>query len=946
MQSLCLTAPELSALPGHWVRLDDTGRVLCADAALMEQLGRAMPHGGSAFASWLTPSSGVLWASALWPLLVSQRRLSEVLIELAPGPGAPADGWPALTSWVASNDDGVLSYVGQLMPGHERRRLLAELRQARESLESMPGALLQIDTGSNERWSFPYASNQLLDMFGVTPLQAQMAPARLLDALAADSLETLKTAVGMAQATGQDHWLVVLTPRRHPERRIELAARRTGHPTLWHGVLTDVSERESLQTELRERAETDALTRLPNRVALLAQVRRHLEAGLPFALLFMDCDRFKQINDSLGHDAGDELLRHLAQRLRHGLRPSDALMSVAPVGTASMAARLGGDEFVVLADGVTDRAAASAIADRLVSSMARPYKLRGMELAASVSVGVVMAEPGSTAEQLMRDADTAMYEAKRQGRGGWALFEPEMHQRVAGSLALEADLRQALRCGQIRAAYQPIIEISSGRVVGMEALARWQHPGRGEVPPAQFIPVAEESGLIVELGEQVLRLACTQFAAWRRERLALPARLSVNLSRAQLSDLNLPARLQHLLDECGLPCNALQLEVTESMAMDDASVPAALLGLRALGVQLALDDFGTGHSSLASLQNLPVQQVKIDRSFVREVETSIYHRALIQAALQVAHALSLEVVAEGVETAAQARLLSELGCTRAQGWLYAKALDPAAVPDFLGGSVARVLHEHHMGAATISAAVRGHQVVVTDPQGLTVHVNPAFTLNTGYTLEDMRGRSPGSVLQGPGTDPRAVRVLRDAVRTGVGCLGVEVLNYRKDGTPFHVLIDIEPVRDASGAIVQFLSVQSEISERKRNEEELAELRQRIDDVRSVGLVGFWERDLASGKAFADEHVHRMLGLPPGSEPLEWDELLRRVTPESRGAVERYVAEVSSGRLQGFVQYVITHPDGSQRGLQVHWSRRGDRLLGLMVDVTEQGLGAGLSERAA
>jgi PAS domain-containing protein len=210
----------------------------------------------------------------------------------------------------------------------------------------------------------------------------------------------------------------------------------------------------------------------------------------------------------------------------------------------------------------------------------------------------------------------------------------------------------------------------------------------------------------------------------------------------------------------------------------------------------------------------------------------------------------------------------------------------------------------------------------------------------------MRGRTPGSVLQGPGTDPRAARVLRDAVRTGVGCLGVEVLNYRKDGTSFHVLIDIEPVRDASGAIVQFISLQSEISERKRNEEELAELRQRIDDVRSMGLVGFWERDLASGEAFADEHVQRMLGLPPGSEPLAWDELLRRVVPESCAAVKRYIAEVRSGRQQGFVRYAITHADGSQHELQVHWSRRGDRLLGLMVDVTERRPDHAVSARAA
>jgi EAL domain-containing protein (putative c-di-GMP-specific phosphodiesterase class I) len=263
------------------------------------------------------------------------------------------------------------------------------------------------------------------------------------------------------------------------------------------------------------------------------------------------------------------------------------------------------------------------------------------------------------------------------------LFEPEMHQRVADSLSLEADLRQALQAGQLRAVFQPIVHIGNGNVVGMEALARWHHPMRGEVSPVQFIPIAEEAGLIGALGEQVLRLACTAFAGWQRDGLVVPQRLSVNLSRAQLTDLSLPTRILLLLDEVGLPCNRLQLEITESLAMDNASVRSLLAELRSLGMQLALDDFGTGHSSLASLQAFPIQQVKIDRAFVRELETSTYHRALIQAMLQVAAALNLEVVAEGVETSGQARLLHDMGCQRAQGWLYARALEVDAVPAYL-----------------------------------------------------------------------------------------------------------------------------------------------------------------------------------------------------------------------------------------------------------------------
>jgi EAL domain-containing protein (putative c-di-GMP-specific phosphodiesterase class I) len=284
---------------------------------------------------------------------------------------------------------------------------------------------------------------------------------------------------------------------------------------------------------------------------------------------------------------------------------------------------------------------------------------------------------------MLRDADTAMYEAKRNHRGRWVLFESAMHQRVSAAMSLEAELREALRVGQLRPVFQPIIEIASGRVVGMEALARWRHPQRGEISPLEFIPVAEESGLITEVGETMLRLACRAFVAWRQRQLEVPARLSVNLSRAQLTDRGLPARIARILDEVGLPASALQLEVTESLAMADDAVRLVLLSLREQGIQLALDDFGTGHSSLASLQTFPVQQLKIDRSFVREIESSAYHRALIQAALQVATALNLEVVAEGVETASQAQLLAELGCPRAQGFLYARPLEIPDVPAFL-----------------------------------------------------------------------------------------------------------------------------------------------------------------------------------------------------------------------------------------------------------------------
>lgn len=931
--------PELAALPGQWLRLDASGLVQGASESLLMRAGPERQASGESFMSWLTPASQAFWSTSLWPTLVALCSLNEALLELKPctaaSDGPEADGaahsQPMLSSWRAEIGSGPVSYIGLLTPGRERSRLLAELHQARTSLESMPGAVLQVTVAPGGGLRFPYASNQLLELVGVTPKQALSQPERLLGALTPESAQALEAALAQALATQDSHLLVVLTPLKRPQCRLELAARRQGGQALWHGVVTDVSERETMQQELRRRSETDALTHLPNREALMAQLRQRLEDNQPFALLFMDCDRFKQINDSLGHEAGDEVLRHLAQRLRHGLRSVDALLSVTAHGQESVAARLGGDEFVVIADGVTEATGVAAISDRLVRTMAQPYKLRGLELMAPVSVGVVLPVPDSSPEQLLRDADTAMYEAKRRGRGGWVLFEPEMHTRVAHALALESDLRQALTAGQLRAAFQPIIEIASGRVVGMEALARWHHPVRGEVSPVQFIPVAEDSGLIAQLGEAVLRFACTAFAAWQRDGLALPKRLSVNLSRAQLTDQALPARIRALLEEVGLDCNRLQLEVTESLAMDDTSVRTVLGELRALGVQLALDDFGTGHSSLASLQNFPVQQVKIDRAFVKEIETSPYHRALVQAALQVAQALGLEVVAEGVETATQAQLLAELGCPRAQGWLYARALEASAIPDFLSSKVPLYLEGQMQGSAAVASVSRAHSVVVTDEQGRTVHVNAAFTLNTGYTLQDMVGRTPGSVLQGAGTDPRAVRMLRDARVNGTGCLGVEVVNYRKDGSPFHVVLDIEPVRDASGQIVQFVSLQTEITESRRVERELADLRLRLHDVRAVGL---WERELSTGAGQCDAHTLRMLGLPENNSTLpSVPELSHLLDAEGLQAVQAHQDELRAGATQGLFEISIQLPGGQARDLQLHWSRRDDRLLGVVVDVS-------------
>ena len=448
------------------------------------------------------------------------------------------------------------------------------------------------------------------------------------------------------------------------------------------GVHLDISSRKKLEQDLSDAALTDALTMLPNRAALkqrLAQCceRSHSNPLHAFGVLFLDFDRFKNVNDSLGHEAGDELLRQVAQRLRETLRPGD---DVARLHGGATAARMGGDEFVVLLEALHRAEDAAAVANRVLTVLAAPYAVAGTQVQSSVSVGVAFGQGlGVDADALLRDADTAMYEAKRRGRGRVVVFTNDMHDRVRHALDLEADLRQALtRDGEVFAVYQPIVDLHSGKTVGTEALARWRHPVRGLVPPVEFIPLAEENELIGVLGERVLRMACTEMARWQLELgAAAPATMSVNLSRAQIRRGVLPTQVARVLAETGLRPEALRLEVTESLAMQDEAVTQTLADLRALGVSLALDDFGTGYSSLASLDQMPLDAVKIDRSFVHRMAGSVYQTSLVEATLRVAASLQLQVVAEGVETEAQAQTLRRLGCQFAQGYYFGKPMSAA-----------------------------------------------------------------------------------------------------------------------------------------------------------------------------------------------------------------------------------------------------------------------------
>jgi diguanylate cyclase (GGDEF)-like protein len=435
----------------------------------------------------------------------------------------------------------------------------------------------------------------------------------------------------------------------------------------------------SLQTanqELQQLAFRDALTGLPNRLLfddrVGSAVDRCTRDGCTLAVLFVDLDGFKPVNDSFGHAVGDGVLREMARRIAAQARATDTV------------ARVGGDEFVLLLEGGPDTTAAAQIAQRIIDALTQPVTGGGHEVRLSCSVGIAMYPSDGPREQLLTHADAAMYAAKRVGGGAYAFFEPHMNAGVREQIDLQRDLRMALERGEIELHYQPKINTQRGMVSGVEALARWRHPVRGMVPPGVFIPVAERFGLIGFLGNWVIEEACRQMSEWRDQGLRL--RVAINLSVHQLRQGDLVQRIQAALDKHHLDPAQLTFEITESVAMEDAEGTRKVLEqLGALGVKLSIDDFGTGYSSLAYLRQLQAGELKIDRSFVQDLETSADARAIVEAIVQLAHALGLKVVAEGVETAAQRDVLTDLHCGELQGYLFARPMPPAVMAEWAAG---------------------------------------------------------------------------------------------------------------------------------------------------------------------------------------------------------------------------------------------------------------------
>ena len=481
----------------------------------------------------------------------------------------------------------------------------------------------------------------------------------------------------------------------------------TGELLYYEGTIEDITERKRAEEHLFHIAFHDSLTGLANRALLTDQLSRSVSKAKRrkdhlVAVLFLDLDRFKYVNDSLGHPIGDQLLIAVARRLKHSTRNADTV------------ARLGGDEFAVLLDGITDTSEAIRMAERLQKELALPFNINGHEVFTTASIGIaVRAADYDQPEEILRDADTAMYRAKSSGKARYELFDEAMHTRAVTLLRLENDLRRAIERHEFRVHYQPIVSLDTGRVAGFEALVRWAHPERGLVPPGEFIPLAEETGLITEIGRWVLREACHQTRQWQLDSpICMPLTISVNLSSKQLTQQGIIEQITGILDETGLDPCCLKLEITESAVMENTEVASRILQqLRDLDVRLSIDDFGTGYSSLSYLHRFPINTLKIDRSFINQVGRGDANSEIVRTIVALANNLGMDVVAEGVETEEQLEYLKTLKCAYGQGYLFSKPVD--------GETARKILQERSQGIV-VSGSVTDNILTSID---VTSHVN-------------------------------------------------------------------------------------------------------------------------------------------------------------------------------------------------------------------------------
>ena len=588
----------------------------------------------------------------------------------------------ALTAHFRTTFGREISANGRLVAFDDarRRRLLVMLedRTVEKQAESDLQLAKQVIDSSNEAILITDAANRIVSVNAafeaITGYTAAEAVGNNPSLLASGRHDVEFYRAMWHKLLTEGHWEGEVWDRRkggdiYPKwLRINLLRDPATHAITHHvAVFSDITERKAAEEKIQHLAHHDALTDLPNRFALrvhlehaLARARRE---GYGVALMFLDLDRFKTINDSLGHHVGDELLREVAVRLRQSVRDAD------------LVARLGGDEFVVVLERMLRADDAAPVARKILETLARPCRLDGHELHTTPSIGIgFYPEDGEDIDTLMRNADAAMYHAKAAGRNNVQYFSAHMNETARTRLGIENALHAALRERQFILHYQPQFDLASGRLTGFEALIRWRHPERGLVPPGEFIPVAEESGMIVDIGNWVLEEACRQARVWQDAGLDFD-HIAVNLAARHFARQDLVPAVRGVLYAAGLAPARLELEITETGLMEaDAGVLAILEELNGMGVRLVVDDFGTGYSSLAYLKRLPVHRLKIDRSFVMDIETDASDAAIARSVIALAHALSLDVVAEGVETKGQADFLRAYGCDRVQGYLYGRPM--------------------------------------------------------------------------------------------------------------------------------------------------------------------------------------------------------------------------------------------------------------------------------
>jgi len=541
--------------------------------------------------------------------------------------------------------------------------------------------------GAEEAVRAVESANEAGQPFAVAFLDMRMPPGP--DGVwAASHIRELDPRIDIVVATAYSDIDPEEVARRVPPRESLFYLQKPFHPHEVRQLAGALGRRRQAEDRVRQLAYFDDITGLPNRAFFKERLTQALELARrherKLALLFLDLDNFKRINDTLGHSTGDILLNEVAKRLLVNLRVSDAILQGKPTADSKDVARLGGDEFIVLLGEIRQPTDAGLVATRLLESLARPVSLAGHDVTVTASIGVaVYPDDGETAETLLKNADMAMYFAKREGRNGFQFFTEAMNAAALKRLTTENLLRQALERGELSLHYQPQIDVAAGTLSGMEALLRWNSAELGPISPADFIPLAEETGLILPIGEWVLRTACAQAKAWRDAGASLP-RVAVNVSVRQFAQDRFPALVEAVLRETGLEPQALELEITESVLMKDgAAALDTLRELKKLGVQLAIDDFGTGYSSLSYLKQFPIDRLKIDRAFVCAVNTDPQDRAITTAVIAMADSMNLSVTAEGVETADQLQFLKTRNCAEVQGYYLSRPLPAGDAERFL-----------------------------------------------------------------------------------------------------------------------------------------------------------------------------------------------------------------------------------------------------------------------